>query len=64
MNVNRNYFETANARMAYVNGRLDGTLYKQILLYISNSYCSLKDYTSILEILESSYGDPNRVRNA
>jgi hypothetical protein len=47
--------------MTYVNSRLLGTLYSQILPYIQGGVCQLDDYSEILKILERAYGDPNRV---
>jgi hypothetical protein len=49
--------------MTYVNSRLSGTLYSQILPYIQGSVCQLDDYSEILKILERAYRDPNYVQN-
>jgi hypothetical protein len=49
--------------MSYVNSRLSGILYSQILPYIRNGVCRLDDYSEILEILERAYSDPNCVQN-
>ena len=64
LTVNVDRFPTAESRMAYVNGRLEGTPYKQILPYIVQGRCTLSDYPAILDILDRAYGDPNRARNA
>jgi hypothetical protein len=63
MIVNQDRFPTPLSRMTYVNSRLSGTLYSQILLYIQGSVCQLDDYSKILKILERAYGDPNHVQN-
>jgi hypothetical protein len=49
--------------MTYVNSRLSGTLYSQILPYIQGGVCQLNNYSEILKILERAYRDPNRVQN-
>jgi hypothetical protein len=49
--------------MSYVNSRLSGTPYSQILPYIRDGVCQLDNYPEILKILERAYGDPNRVQN-
>jgi hypothetical protein len=49
--------------MTYVNSRLSGTLYSQILPYIQGGIYQLDDYSEILKILERAYGDPNCVQN-
>jgi hypothetical protein len=63
MIVNQDRFPTPLSRMSYVNSRLSGTPYSQILPYIRNGVCRLDDYSEILKILERAYGDPNRVQN-
>jgi hypothetical protein len=63
MIVNQDRFPTPLSRMTYVNSRLSGTPYSQILPYIQNGVCQLDDYPEILKILERAYGDPNRVQN-
>jgi hypothetical protein len=62
--INCDRFPTPHARMAYVTNRLSGTPYSQVLPYIKNGLCQLKDYPDILEILERAYGDPDRVNTA
>jgi len=62
--INHDRFPTPHARMAYVTNRLSGTPYSQVLPYIKNGLCQLKDYPDILEILERAYGDPDRVNTA
>lgn len=64
MLLNRDRYPTAAARMGYVTGRLTGIPYKQVLPYITNGLCSLPDYDDILQLLENTYGDPNRIQNA
>jgi hypothetical protein len=64
MNVNLDRFPTPQSRMAYVNNRLKGAPYAQILPYIRKGICTLNDYQDILDILERAFGDPNRVNNA
>jgi hypothetical protein len=49
--------------MTYVNSRLLGTPYSQILLYIQGGVCQLDDYSEILKILECAYGDLNHIQN-
>jgi hypothetical protein len=63
MIVNQDRFPTPLSRMSYVNSRLARTPYSQILPYIRNGICQLKDYPEVLKILERAYGDPNRVQN-
>jgi hypothetical protein len=63
MIVNQDRFPTPLSRMTYVNSRLSGTPYSQILPYIQGGVCQLDDYSEILKILERAYGDPNRVQN-
>jgi hypothetical protein len=63
MIVNQDRFPTPLSRMSYVNSRLSGTPYSQILPYIRDGVCRLDDYSEILKILERAYGDPNRVQN-
>lgn len=60
MNVNLDRFPTPQSRMAYVNNRLKGAPYAQILPYIKRGICTLDDYQDILDILERAFGDPNR----
>ncbi|GFF97258.1 conserved hypothetical protein [Aspergillus udagawae] len=50
--------------MAYMNNRLKGAPYAQILPYIKKGICTLNDYQDILDILERAFGDPNRMNNA
>jgi hypothetical protein len=64
MNVNRDRFPTPQSRMTYVNNRLKGAPYAQILPYVKKGICQLKDYEDILDILDRAFGDPNRVNNA
>lgn len=64
MNVNLDRFPTPQSRMAYVNNRLKGAPYAQILPYIKKGIYTLNDYQDILDILERAFGDPNRVNNA
>ena len=59
--VNQDRFPTPLSRMSYVNSRLSGTPYSQILPYIRDGVCQLDDYTEILKILKRAYGDPNRI---
>jgi hypothetical protein len=61
MIVNQDRFPTPLSRMTYVNSRLLGTLYSQILPYIQGSVYQLDDYSEILKILEHAYRDPNYV---
>jgi hypothetical protein len=63
MIVNQDRFPTPLSRMTYVNSRLSGTPYSQILPYIQGSVYQLNDYSEILKILERTYGDPNRIQN-
>jgi hypothetical protein len=49
--------------MTYVNNRLKGAPYAQILPYIKKGICQLKDYKDILDILDQAFGDPNHVNN-
>jgi len=63
MIINQDRFPTPHSRMAYVTNCLTGTLYAQILLYIHDSVCQLKDYLQVLQILERAYRDPNRIQN-
>ncbi|CBF82237.1 hypothetical protein AN5254.2 [Aspergillus nidulans FGSC A4] len=64
MNINRDCFPTPQSRMTYVNNRLKGAPYAQILPYVKKGICQLKDYEDILDILDRAFGDPNRVNNA
>jgi hypothetical protein len=64
MTVNRDRFPNSQSRMSYVNSRLNGNPYAQVLPYIVRGICQLPDYEAILELLERAYGDPNRVRNS
>jgi hypothetical protein len=64
MNVNVDCFPTPQSRMAYMNNRLKGAPYAQILPYIRKGICTLNDYQDILDILERTFSDPNRVNNA
>lgn len=64
MTVNLDRFPTPQSRMAYVNNRLKGAPYAQILPYIKKGVCTLNDYQDILDVLERAFGDPNRVNNA
>ena len=64
MNVNRDRFPTPQSRMTYVNNRLKGAPYAQILPHIKRGICQLNDYEDILDTLERAFGDPNRVNNA
>jgi len=64
MTVNRDRFPDPQSRMSYVNSRLSGSPYAQVLPYIVRGICQLPDYEDILELLERAYGDPNRVRNS
>jgi hypothetical protein len=64
MTANRDRFPTPISRMTYVTNRLRGPPYAQILPYIKKGVCQLSDYEEILESLDHSFGDPNRVDNA
>ena len=64
LTVNRDRFPTPQSRMAYVTSRLRGDPYAQVLPYIRNGVCQLKDYDEILDLLDRAFGDPNRVNNA
>lgn len=64
MTTNRDRFPTPQSRMSYVNSRLKGLAYAQILPYTRHGACQLDDYEKILNKLERAFGDPNRVQNA
>lgn len=64
MKANRDRFPTPQSRMTYVTNRLKGAPYDQVLPYIREGTCQLKDYDQILDILDRAFGDPNRVNNA
>lgn len=64
MTANSDRFPTPNSRTAYVNGRLTGAAYAQVLPFIRDGVCQLPDYKDILDLLEKAFGDPNRSRNA
>ncbi|EAW22029.1 uncharacterized protein NFIA_024080 [Aspergillus fischeri NRRL 181] len=64
MNVNLDHFPTPQSQMAYVNNRLKGAPYAQILPYIKRGIYTLNDYQDILDILERAFSDPNYVNNA
>ena len=55
LSVNRDRYNTPQARMSYVTSRLTGVPYQQILPYIHKGQCELSDYEEIIVILERSF---------
>ena len=64
MVANLDRYTTPQQRMVYVCSRLTGAAYSQILPYLKEGVATLGDYKDILNILETAFGDPNRVANA
>ncbi|KKF92157.1 Retrotransposable element Tf2 155 kDa protein type 1 [Ceratocystis platani] len=65
LSTNSDRFLMPQSRMAYVNNRLTGIPYAQVLPYIDKGVCQMTDYEEILELLELTYGDSdlrNRAR--
>jgi len=64
LTMNKDRFEKANDRMAYVASRLSGTAYALILPKVKYGLYQFVDYPQMLEYLENAFGDPDRVQNA
>ena len=62
--INRDRFPTPQERMVYVVSRLKDLAYQQIRPYIRFGMPQFSDFELILEILERSFGDPNRASRA
>lgn len=64
LTVNRDRFRTPQERMTYVTSRLSGTAYAQIAPHITLGNHDFTDFEEILRLLETAFGDPDRVQNA
>jgi hypothetical protein len=64
MTANADRFPTAQSRLAYVAGRLQGRAYDLILPKINYGIPQFVDYSAMLEYLEQAFGDPDRIQNA
>lgn len=64
LTANRDRFRTPQERMTYVTSRLSGTAYGQVAPHISLGNYDFTDFEEILRLLETAFGDPDRVQNA
>lgn len=64
LTVNRDRFRTPQERMTYVTSRLSRTAYAQIAPHITLGNHDFTDFEEILRLLETAFGDPDRVQNA
>lgn len=64
LTVNRDRFRTPQERMTYVTSRLSGNAYAQIAPHITLGNHDFVDFEEILRLLETAFGDPDRVQNA
>lgn len=64
MRANGDRFPEPYNRVAYTINRLSGKASDQVMPYIDDKYSRFPDYTTVLELLEKAFGDPNKADNA
>ena len=57
-------FPDEQKKMAYTIGRLEGPAFNQLLPYVHPSGVNLEDTKALIEVLETAFGDPDRVGSA
>jgi Retrotransposon gag protein len=57
-------FPDEQKKMAYAIGRLEGSAFNHLLPYVQPTGVSLESVESLVEVLETAFGDPDRVGSA
>jgi Retrotransposon gag protein len=57
-------FPNEQKKLAYTVGRLEGPAFNHLLPYVQSSGVNLENVTALMEVLETAFGDPDRVGSA